>query len=580
MGEIKRNHFYTVDMDKPLMRQDCGVLLAEGDNNGDCFSFALNRGGVALALDNAVSVTMYFVRQDGFTVFLDGQCTGNRVEVVLPAHCYVAEGRFSLAVKVSLTGETVTIAVIDGFIRSTHTGDIADPTEAIPSLDELFAQIEAMEAATAETKAATEYASDAASAALNTTLHLMGAAAPVIIQNASGDGVVSVSDSAERSLSGMSVYGKTTQVGTPTPEAPVELVNAGNSGSITVSVRGKNLLPINQFTKTVNGVTFTANEDGTVTVNGTAQGNANLFISPRMTLNPGSYIFSGCPSGGSDTTFDMRCGDGGKYRDRGSGASFTINDATEIGGSVAIMIRSGYTANNLVFRPMIRPDGTDAAFESYKDGGSMTALTPNGLPGLPVSSGGNYIDSTGQQWVCDEIDFVRNVYVKRVNSYAFTGGESWASQSTAGGYRARLVGVIADYKKPAANREAVNAMCTHYAVVDAESTYNGTKNGVALEMNGTSVTAYDPSKTTENVNVWKTHLAEQNAAGTPLSLLYQLATPIETPLSPEELTGSTSLTAQYPNTTAFNDAGAGMKMEYIADTKTYIDQRIAALLNA
>ena len=32
--------------------------------------------------------------------------------------------------------------------------------------------------------------------------------------------------------------------------------------------------------------------------------------------------------------------------------------------------------------------------------------TPNGLSGLKVSSGGNYIDASGQQWICDEI--VRN----------------------------------------------------------------------------------------------------------------------------------------------------------------------------
>ena len=31
--------------------------------------------------------------------------------------------------------------------------------------------------------------------------------------------------------------------------------------------------------------------------------------------------------------------------------------------------------------------------------------TPNGLPGIPVTSGGNYTDPTGRQWVCDEVDF-------------------------------------------------------------------------------------------------------------------------------------------------------------------------------
>lgn len=38
---------------------------------------------------------------------------------------------------------------------------------------------------------------------------------------------------------------------------------------------------------------------------------------------------------------------------------------------------------------------------------TLTINTPNGLCGIPVDTGGNYTDSTGQQWVCDEVDFKR-----------------------------------------------------------------------------------------------------------------------------------------------------------------------------
>ena len=38
---------------------------------------------------------------------------------------------------------------------------------------------------------------------------------------------------------------------------------------------------------------------------------------------------------------------------------------------------------------------------------TLTLPTPNGLPGIPVTSGGNYTDSTGQHWVCDEVDLER-----------------------------------------------------------------------------------------------------------------------------------------------------------------------------
>lgn len=52
-------------------------------------------------------------------------------------------------------------------------------------------------------------------------------------------------------------------------------------------------------------------------------------------------------------------------------------------------------------------------YESYKEQ-AVILQTPNGLPGIPVSSGGNYTDSTGQQWVCDEIDLERGKYVQRI----------------------------------------------------------------------------------------------------------------------------------------------------------------------
>lgn len=45
---------------------------------------------------------------------------------------------------------------------------------------------------------------------------------------------------------------------------------------------------------------------------------------------------------------------------------------------------------------------------------TLTINTPNRLCGIPVDTGGNYTDSTGQQWVCDEVDFERGVFVQRI----------------------------------------------------------------------------------------------------------------------------------------------------------------------
>ena len=52
---------------------------------------------------------------------------------------------------------------------------------------------------------------------------------------------LSVDDAFPAPLCGLTVYGKSTQGGTPTPDAPVPIVSAGDSGSVAVKVRGKNL---------------------------------------------------------------------------------------------------------------------------------------------------------------------------------------------------------------------------------------------------------------------------------------------------------------------------------------------------
>jgi hypothetical protein len=65
-----------------------------------------------------------------------------------------------------------------------------------------------------------------------------------------------------------------------------------------------------------------------------------------------------------------------------------------------------------------------------------------------------------------------------------------------------------------------------------------------------------------------------------VNIFYAMQDHIETPIPADELAAFHAMTSQYPNTTVYNDAGAGLGVDYIADTKNYIDQRIAALLNA
>ena len=60
---------------------------------------------------------------------------------------------------------------------------------------------------------------------------------------------------------------------------------------------------------------------------------------------------------------------------------------------------------------------------------TITLQTPNGLPGIPVTSGGNYTDPTGRRWVCDEVDLERRVKVQRVDKAAFDSTKTLVEQN-------------------------------------------------------------------------------------------------------------------------------------------------------
>ena len=124
--------------------------------------------------------------------------------------------------------------------------------------------------------------------------------------------------------------------------------------------------PFNYTTRTINGVTFTVNANGSVTANGTASGNASfVLINNTENVYAGMQI-NGCPAGGSSSTYRLRF-------TRKDASDAWLEDRLDVGTGIStgdasarcavlIDIMNGYTANNLVFWPMLRlasdPDNT------------------------------------------------------------------------------------------------------------------------------------------------------------------------------------------------------------------------------
>ena len=133
---------------------------------------------------------------------------------------------------------------------------------------------------------------------------------------------------------------------------------------VPVTVSGKNLLKNTAASQTINGVTFTVNDDGSVTANGTATGTTFFRINESVDYT-GGHVLSGCPKNGSDNTYLLRYQKSSEYvQDIGNGV--LLPDYSD--GYVVIRININYTCDNLTFYPMICPTTiTDNTYEPYHE---------------------------------------------------------------------------------------------------------------------------------------------------------------------------------------------------------------------
>lgn len=109
--------------------------------------------------------------------------------------------------------------------------------------------------------------------------------------------------------------------------------------------------PYKETTKTINGVTFTDNGDGTVTANGTATDNAH-FTLVRKVMPIGTYYLSGSPNTNEGAIIYVSNDDWTIFKmDNGNGLCFDVT--TEEHYMFVINVDKGVTVNNLVFKPKL-----------------------------------------------------------------------------------------------------------------------------------------------------------------------------------------------------------------------------------
>ena len=177
---------------------------------------------------------------------------------------------------------------------------------------------------------------------------------------------------------------------------------------------------------------------------------------------------------------------------------------------------------------------------------TLTLPTPTGLPGIPVTSGGNYTDSTCQQWVCDEVDLERGVKVQRIGKERVNTSDGGINEQ----YRLAL---------DIPGNEGKDGAFPCFISITLFTSWTSCVAGSKLYLK--NIAKSEGSFYTAE---------ELKALAIDVDFVYQLATPIETPLTPAEIAAYKALTAYGPDTVMQASDGAGVKLEYQRDVNIAI----------
>lgn len=137
---------------------------------------------------------------------------------------------------------------------------------------------------------------------------------------------------------------------------------------------GKNKFNITAVSGEQTGVTFTVNNDGTVSLSGTATANIWYHIGYFTPESGVGYVINGCPAdGGQNKYYLVIYTENAPQQDFGNGKSFTGDGIERL---VDIAIMRGQNTTGMVFKPMIRlSTETDASYAPYTNICPISGIT-------------------------------------------------------------------------------------------------------------------------------------------------------------------------------------------------------------
>lgn len=330
----------------------------------------------------------------------------------------------------------------------------------------------------------------------------------------------------------------------PSPEYPQEIKSVGQDGAISVEVLSGNLFDKSaayDLTQLGGWSTSFDGEEIKVVGNNITIGSIRLF-NYNKTLPAGTYTFSIS----KPLPFEIRIDNYFLIKKGDTSATVTFDNGVSM-SHFAVDAELGATFNEQRFKIMLNTGSTALPYEPYKPAQKLIIPTSGGLPGIPVSSGGNYTDEKGQQWVADEIDLAKGERVQ------------WIGKTVVDGEKVKFVASSSSiyWNLPFRTSPGIilESPCTSRYFAKGKFLTNNLYDFIYTTQE--KMKSY--FDTLEELNAF---CVQKNSEGNPLTIYYCIETPIRTPLSPETIAAYKALHTYSPTTTVANDAGAGMSAGY------------------
>lgn len=363
-------------------------------------------------------------------------------------------------------------------------------------------------------------------------------------QSSKGFGIVRLNDGTQLPLNNK-VYGMSVQVGTPSPDTLSSIKDVDVS---TLYVTGENILPKGN-TATISGVTFTVNNDGSVSTSGVATDDIDYNIISAY-YPADVYTISGCPLGGGNQTYSVQFN---LYKNniyQTGIANYSTLDTSVFNIAqyeydscrVLIHVRKGIDVTGKVFYPQLEQGKTSTIYAPHQlqisyDVGPLRGLHIGSLLPAEIEASSALMEGVYDVGQYDHdyyiADTTENSYsqanersaktAQRIKKLILTGEEDITYNTVTGGkerFQLTVTDAISDNSK-------VIVLSNAFQAVSADNLLaHSVDNSIAIENAISKVCISIYSTDYDTADQLKQYLQTSNSQGNPVCVYYILSNPV------------------------------------------------------